>query len=267
MVDGGHQYAYGPLDQWVDYYYAYKALVDVALSRAPEAEMNASVSREGNQLIVEVTVKNLKNVTLAYASNKAAVTVIVYEDSSEGLTSRIERAVKQYNIPSLEYNATATYPITLTSTDLTRVDDWDKLHTVAVVEYQPSGSDGPYDMLQAVLATPVPLKVRPESKVYLIDASNKKDQTLPVNVTGFPSTLVWTATSNQPAWLSVSPTTGTVGTSAAIKVDADVLFQGLYNGVVTFSVTVSGLQVTKEVDVHANVTEVIPLYLPVVQRW
>jgi hypothetical protein len=147
IVDSGHQVQSGV----VPYHNTYQALVDQELTRAPQAGIQATWHRTGDKVTFLIQVNNLSGVALFYAQNKATVHAIVYEDKKVGVTSRYVRsAVFQNIITSLAPGSSATY--TLETPDLSGVD-WNKLHYLALVDYQPvSGSA--YDMLQAAVALP-----------------------------------------------------------------------------------------------------------------
>lgn len=146
IVDSGHQV----LESVVDYG-TFKARVDQELSRAPQARIQATWKRTGNNVKFLVQVTNQSGVTLSYAQNKAKVFALVYEDVKVGVTSRYFRAVIDQEISTgLTPGSSATF--TLNTPDLAGVD-WNKLHYVALVDYRP-GSSGAYDMLQAAVALP-----------------------------------------------------------------------------------------------------------------
>jgi hypothetical protein len=146
IVDSGHQVQSGV----VPYYNTYKAMVDQELARPPQAEVQATWQRNGNKVTFLIQVNNLSGVALSSAQNKATVHAIVYEDKKVGVTSRYVRsAVFQTIVTSLTPGSSASF--TLETPDLAGVD-WNKLHYLALVDYQPGGSA--YDMLQAAVALP-----------------------------------------------------------------------------------------------------------------
>jgi hypothetical protein len=147
MVDSGNQTSNG----YVDFYDVYQAMVDSALARPAQAEIQAYWSRTGDRVGFDVEVKNLSSATLSSATNSATVHGIVYEDARVGITNRFARAAVETGIPDLAPNATATFK--LETSDLSGVD-WDNLHFVVLVDYRPSGSVGAFDMLQATIAIP-----------------------------------------------------------------------------------------------------------------
>ena len=126
-------------------------MVDAALARPVQAEIQAYWWRTGNRAGFRVQVKNLSTVTLSLGVNSATVHAIVYEDARVRLTNRFARAAVEAGISNLAPNATATF--TLETSDMGAVN-WDNLHFVVLVDYRPSSSVGAFDMLQAVVALP-----------------------------------------------------------------------------------------------------------------
>jgi hypothetical protein len=146
IVDSGHQV----LESVVDYG-TFKARVDQELPRPPQARIQATWQRTGNKVNFSVQVTNQSSDTLSYNQNKATVYALVYENVKVGVTSRYVRAVVDQDISiGLTPGSSATY--TLDTPDLSGVD-WNKLHFLALVDYQPV-SGLAYDMLQAAVALP-----------------------------------------------------------------------------------------------------------------
>ena len=147
IVDSGHQVQSGV----VPYYNTYKALVDQELARAPQAQIQATWQRIGNKVAFTIQVTNQSGVSVSYAQNRAAVHALVYEDAKVGVTSRYVRSAVFQNITtSLAPGASVSF--NLETLDLSGVN-WDKLHFLALVDYQPV-INAAYDMLQAVVALP-----------------------------------------------------------------------------------------------------------------
>jgi len=156
IVDSGHQCTNGA----VDYHSVYSGMVDQELARPPEAEIAASYARVGDRIRADIQLKNLSENTLS-VENEASVHLIVYEDKHVGQTARIVRAAPWAEITT-ELVPSATMTLTLETPDLSGVD-WSKLHIIALADYRPGGESGPYDMLQAAIASPVALP----HKLYL----------------------------------------------------------------------------------------------------
>lgn len=146
MVDSGNQITHG----YEDFYNVYKAMVDTALARPAQADITAAWQRVGDKVRFDVRLTNLSLVALSSSSNLAAVHAIVYEDAHAADTNRFVRAAVFADITSsLAPGATASF--VLETADLTGVN-WDKLHFIALADYCPGGTFGPFDMLQAASA-------------------------------------------------------------------------------------------------------------------
>lgn len=227
MVDSGNQYTSGP----VDYYTVYSAMVDNSLVRPPQAAVEASAWRTGDEMGFYVQVQNLAGVALSPA-NDATIHGLVYEDTDVGVTSRYVRAVVSTSIANLEPGTTATY--TFETEELEGVN-WEKLHTIVLVDYIPSGSPGAYDMLQAAQAVlmPEPFSVEPNPLWFLVDPSDPPDPTASLHIEG-ARFVNWSAVESVD-WLTVSPATGSYDTHPLVTIDTDLLTPGLQQGVIGFS--------------------------------
>ena len=149
MVDSGHRISCGP----VDYYNGYKSMIEEELARPPRAEIEATFRREANRMRFSARVKNYGGTTLSYTRNRATIHALVYEDARAGNTDRIVRAaISKPILSDLPDGDSATFAID--SADLIGVN-WDELHGLILADYQPGGTSGPYDLLQATLASPM----------------------------------------------------------------------------------------------------------------
>lgn len=149
MVDSGNRISCGP----VDFYNEYKSMINAEVARPPGAELEATFRIEANRMRFSARVKNDSGATLSFARNRATLHALVYEDARVGNTSRIVRAAISTPILSdLMDGGSATFAID--SPDLVGVN-WDKLHGLILADYRPGGITGPYDMLQAALASPM----------------------------------------------------------------------------------------------------------------
>ena len=145
----------------------FQSAINTELARPAQADLMATRQRIGNHLRLVVRLTNLSGVTLS-SNNAAAVAAIVYEEhtpidvNTDHITHRIVRAAVYINLSTpLAHGATTT--ITLETTDLTNVVDWSKVRAVALADYRPGGTSGPYDMLQAAdaaMKTFIPLARR-----------------------------------------------------------------------------------------------------------
>ena len=145
MVDSGDQ-----VDNGNTYFYdVYKGMVDEALGRPAQAELNGSYHRSGDMVEFAIQVTNRSGVNLS-TTNGAQVHAIVYEDADVLETGRVVRSVVSTNITNLEDDQSETF--VLQTPDLI-VKDCNELHYVTLVDYRPAGTTGPYDMLQAAFVT------------------------------------------------------------------------------------------------------------------
>lgn len=141
MVDSGHEISNG----YEPFATVYRDMVERALARPPGVRLVVARERIGNRFRFEVRVTNLGEVTLS-SSNIARVHAIVYEDAHVADTNRFVRGARSTGISSLAPGATETYTIEIS---LSSGLNWDKLHSVVLVDYRPGVNTGTYDMLQA----------------------------------------------------------------------------------------------------------------------
>lgn len=140
MVDSGHQVSNG--DE--DFHTAYTAMVDSALERPPAAFLVADRQRVGDSYHFEVQLTNRSGVTLN-SSNGATLYAMVYDDLSKGVSNRTVTASESIPISDLEDGETQSFNIQISP----NAASWESLRTIVFAEYQPTGTSGPYDMLQA----------------------------------------------------------------------------------------------------------------------
>jgi hypothetical protein len=256
MVDSGRDVSNGFFS--IDSNYnIYKGMVDTSLARSPKAELEATWKRSGNRVIFSVKVENLSGRTLS-TSNDASVTGIVYEQSQIQYTGRFVRAVATASISSLANGATQTFD--LQTSDLGAAD-WDKLHYIALVDYQPNGTSGAYDMLQAAIAKPAS-RVEPDQLLFLIDVGDTSVPPQYAEVFGSP-TLSWSAI---PAagWISVDPTSGLPAEKPQISITRGLLSNGWQQSQVNFSAGDGSL--SDSITVKAYLGVVKRVFLPVIER-
>ncbi len=145
ILDSGNLWSMGPTDYSTDY----RALVETALARAPEGAITVQRQRVDDTFEFTIQVTNKTGVTLSTA-NRAKVHAIAFEDSPDGIARVTDRYVREASwdsIASLADGATDTFNLVVDLSGMTV--DWNKLHSVVLVDYQPDGSSGPYDMIQA----------------------------------------------------------------------------------------------------------------------
>jgi hypothetical protein len=254
MVDSGNKFSNGV----VVYQDKFATMVDSALARPPQAEVQAFWVRLNNTVRFSVKVKNLTGSPIV-SNNHAAVNAIVYEEAVGGaLTNRYVRAAVETSITSLASNATATFE--LDTPDLSGAN-WNKLHYIALVDYQPNPSSSEkYDMLQAAVAVPSS-QVKPDQLTFLVDNS---DATVPsqfAQVEG-ASNLTWNA-SESASWLTVTAT-GTPSTPVQFSVSKASLVDGWQQAVVTFSSTDGAL--SDQVTVKAYLGDLARVFLPLTRK-
>ena len=256
MLDSGNAISYGS----VSYYNTYKAMVNTALGRQAQAEIQAYWQRAGDRARIYAQVKNLSGVTLS-TGNSAAIHVIVYEDAHIKLTDRYGWTAVESSIASLAQGATGTY--LLETPDLTGVD-WEQLHFIVLVDYLPMGSTGAYDMLQAAEALPAAtlFDARPGSYTFLVEP---EDLTIPAlfvtfQGAGFAS---WEADTSTP-WVDVAPGSGPLNETAVVSAVKGSLASGWQQGSVTFS-TPDGL-LSDTVSLRAYLGPLKRTYLPLTRR-
>jgi hypothetical protein len=236
-------------------------MVDTALARPAQTQIQAYWWRTENKVGFYVQVTNLSNVTLSLTTNSATVHAIVYEDAHVQLTNRFVRAAISTGISNLAPNATATF--TLETSDLSDVN-WDNLHYIVLVDYRPSGSVGAYDMLQAAVALPAiaPFAVRPDTLTFMVDPTDTSSISLPVNFQGVDF-VNWKAIPSA-SWLIVSPSTGSITTPAMISVKINNLSTGWQQGNVTYT-TADGY-FKDQVVINTYYGSVKRIYLPIIGR-
>ncbi len=236
MVNSGHQISNGPLD----YYNAYKAMVDSELRRPAEARIEAYFRRVGDHVRIYGSLTNLSSATLSYA-NSASIGAIVYENAQIHLTDRFVRTTALLYLDSpLLPGAVVTF--TLDTPDLSGVD-WNRLHTVVFADYRPTGSAA-FDMLQAAYAPPVTFTIQPNPLVLMVDSSQNVDMSLPLVMRG-PYHLEWTATRTFPGWNSRQRVVQS-RTPPAVTTISSALTPGWQTGEIEFSASSSdGLALTQ----------------------
>ena len=155
MVDSGNQYSGG----YEDFHAVYGDMVDTALTRPTQVDIQAYWWRTGDQVSLYVPVTN----TGAAAISGATAHAIVYEETHVRLTDRFVRQAVAMPMGDLAPGATVTY--TLDTPDLTGVD-WQRLHYIVLVDQRLPGASGAYDTLQAVYAD-ASIEGTPLPKTYL----------------------------------------------------------------------------------------------------
>jgi len=143
MVDSGNQFSGGRQD----FHTVYGNMVNTALTRPAQVDIQAYWWRTGDQVRFYVHVTNPGPDPLTGATAHA----IVYEETHVRLTDRFVRQAVAEPMMTLGAGSTDTY--TLETPDLTGVD-WNRLRYIVLVDRRPPGQGGAYDTLQAVFAEP-----------------------------------------------------------------------------------------------------------------
>lgn len=202
MVGSGFQVDQGKLG----YDTRYRAMLNAELARAPAATVKAWSHRVGDGLQVYLRAANLSGVALT-PEHAAAFWVVVWEDNPIGLTQTWVRAtVTQPLAVTLQPGDTTTATIDVAS--LPGVD-WQHLRALALLEHRPASS-GPYDMLQAAIATPAGVEATP---ARLTLGSYQPSASLAIDG---PSVLTWAATPEVP-WLQVTPASGVLPATCVVS--------------------------------------------------
>ncbi len=257
MINSGHQISNGPLD----YYSAYKTMVDNELRRPAEARIEAYFRRVGDHVRVYGSLTNLSSATLS-GVNSASIGAIVYENARIHLTDRFVRTAAQLYLDNpLLPGAMVTF--TLDTPDLSGVD-WNRLRTVVFADYNPAGS-ATFDMLQAAYAVPVTLTVQPNPLVLMVDSTRNVGLSLPLVMRG-PYHLEWTATENI-AWLGLSTAGGSITAPPTVIAINSALTPGWQTGEIEFSASGSdGLALTQTLPVRAYYGPLRRAFLPAVMH-
>lgn len=257
-VDSGHQISSGSLD----FRKVYREMVNSALARPAEADIEATWWREEDQVVVSVAVTNRSDSTIGHM-DLATVHAIVYENAEIKLTNHYVRAIADEQLGEVFPGATSSY--TLMSEKLTGVD-WDKLAVAVIVDHRPDSKSYAYDTLQAAPATKIdsPFAVSTNSVLLLSDTGGERPGTASrqlLQITGSPG-LTWTAAVTVP-WLTVTPMTGTVNAQVQIAAEPDQLADGWQQTTVTFA---ASKQYQQPVTVRVYRGPLSFVYLPGVQK-
>jgi hypothetical protein len=265
MVSSGHQIAQGlsvsPGPTVEKFYNLYQTTIETELDRPPAAGLEAFSQRVGNRIRVTVWVTNGSDRLLEYWQNQAAVNAIVYEETHVALTDRFVRAaVDTFITTALPAHETAAFR--LETPELSDVQ-WDRLHTVAFVDYRPEG--GAFDMLQAAVAGPPDFHVLPTELTLFVDPAVG---VLPAARLAFrgPLELEW-AVSEDIAWLEVLPTSAGLEVPAELSLVSAQLQPGWQQGdLVVRASDQADLAFTRRVPVRAYVGPVYRVFIPVLAQ-
>jgi hypothetical protein len=257
MVNSGHQISFGA----VDYYTTYRSMIEAELTRPALAAIEAYAWRIGNHLRVAGRLTNLSGQTLTNAMHNVTLNALVYEDAHVIDTDHILRAAPAtWLYASLAPNAAVTF--TLDTPDLSGVN-WDKLHTIVLADYRPMGPTGPYDALQAAVASPAMFSVMPNPMVFMLSPGDSPNPSIQVRLQG-PPHLSWSLSETAP-WLAFTPTTGTMETPPVATI-SNVQTGWQAEPVTLTASDGAGLYFTETVTVSAYLGPIHRLYVPVTAR-
>lgn len=260
MVDSGQQISNG----YVNFYNVYKSMVETEMNRPAEADVEAYAWREADKVKFSISVTNQSNETLDYYSNGATVHALVYEDSDDGVTSRIVRGdAYEYIFTGVTPGSSATY--TLETNELIGVD-WEKLHYMALVDYRPGGDTGPFDILQAAEAQEISFSIYPNPLVFMVDLNDPSTITTIMTLAGHDS-LDWSV-SESIDWLTISPSSGSFPASPLVSIEKSKLTLGWQpEETLIFNISSDGgLHFEENVEVKAFYGSVKKAYLPLLTR-
>lgn len=248
MADSGNRLSSGP----VAFANVYRGIVQAEMARPPQAAIEAYARRVGDSVRVYARFTNQSQATLMDASNGATIHAITWEDAHVGVTGREVRAAPFARVTSpVAPQGVAAF--TLDSPALSGVN-WDNLHTVVVVDYRPGGQTGPYDMLQAALATPPAITADPAALTFQVSTSDPSSGTAQVALRG-PPVVSWTSSSDV-LWLQLAPSSGVLPAQLELTVRPELLPGGTQEGHVTFTgSSPDGLALTTTVTVQAQRTD------------
>jgi hypothetical protein len=158
MVDSGRRVSYGERDYKADF----RKMVDDELPRPAGAIIDAVRDRPDTRTLrVRAQITNVSALDLQAASNNATVHVVVYEGSRTlHYGTKVHLAQSILVDEALEPGQTRLFEFTF---DIPRGVNGSTLEAVVMLDFQPPGGEGRWDMLQAAiahtgdfLATPTP---------------------------------------------------------------------------------------------------------------
>ncbi len=242
LVSSGHAVFSGPTSP----YATYRSMVEADLARPASGELEAWWERDGDDVVVWATLRNAGGVTLSQAANGAAFTAMVYEPIYEFPFQDPVRGVAAVplSVP-VDPGSTAQFEARVVGPP---VSDWSNAAVVALVDYQPAGTTGPYDVVQAARAAPARLEVQPADVLFIVPPGATAPAERPLALSG-PPVLAWTATTDAP-WLEVDPATGTLPAAPVVRLLTDRLPGGNVDATVTVEANGAGMSFSEAVPVR-----------------
>ena len=238
MVGSGYRTSSGS----VNYEPVYRSMINAELARPVRAAVSAFWQRTSNTMRTYVEVLNLGATDLEI-DQEASIWLIAYENASIGVSTTWVRSTAQQHLPyDLAPGESATAIID--SWPMTGVN-WSRMAGLVVIEDRPGGY-GSYDMLQATEALPACLTATPDHLLLSSTGSSGAE----VVLTG-PHVLSWSAISNVP-WIEVTPSSGGLPAAATLTMRTELRPPLETEGVVTFSATGDGMDLSATVSVRVG---------------
>jgi hypothetical protein len=242
LVSSGHAGFQGPDSP----YLVLRSMINADLARPASGELSAWWRRDGNDVVVWGTLRNAGSVILAAGANGAAFTAMVYEPIYKSpFQNPVRGAVAVPLIPAVVPGGTAQLEVRVVRP---AVADWPRVAVVALVDYRPAGTSGPYDVVQAARAEPAGLVVLPTQLTVAVVPGVAAPVERSLALSG-PPVLTWTAATVAP-WLEVDPATGTLPAAPVVRVHPDRLPPVGAATTVTLVANGAGMSFTQAVSVR-----------------
>lgn len=266
MVNSGHQVADGriaiPNPSTDKFRNAFRIMIDEELGRPPKAAIEAYSQRNGD--VIEIT--TWFSIDDPAYVNDVVVGAIVYENKRVLLTERFARAAVESHVYPEPLPGKATQ-VTLETEPLIGVD-WSKLRTVVYAESIPGtdSSSGSFDMLQAVVASPIEFFVYPKHFTLMVDPDHANQISFSPSLRG-SSLLTWEVVEDL-GWIAVDPVTAPVETPPTFTVVSEELGPGWQSGVVDLNVRSDNHEypLTEPISVRVFYGELERQYTPLALR-
>ena len=145
MVDSGNQVFAGE----VEYEAFYKKMIGASARRNPQAVIHATYEPVGQNVQLEIEIKNLTSQSLSYSTNAATLHTFVYVEKPPGILTSNVLATYSLQLQSLEPKQSAAIPLTI---PIPKGSEGSNLNYLVLVDYVPPEAQGAHDMLQATKA-------------------------------------------------------------------------------------------------------------------
>jgi hypothetical protein len=188
MVDSGRSISYGERDYERDY----RSMIDDEIDRAAGAVVHARRQMPNTTtLVVDVQVTNVTTESLHTPTNGATVHIVVYDGTKALKTGTdIQGTARATFDDPLPQGSTRQFSFTF---DALRAASLSRSEAMAMVDYQPAGGQGRWDMLQAAVATTgelpsAPTEAPPPTAATTATATRRPTLTATPRVTPAPAT-------------------------------------------------------------------------------